>query len=536
MMKSKRAMFVWLLLVLVGIPCSLVPGEKLTEEQMTAYRTRPAVVLIYSGMYADIALKGGETFKLPNYGSGSGFFINSEGYLVTNGHVVDIYVKYVQDKGGYAQKVLQDFIVNKIVQEFKQGNGREPNSQEIQGAYNRFMQTQEPRVTGHDAINYVVLSNSETFRFEVKKFSPSVPDGGKDIAVLKIERDNCPIIMLGDSADLALQQKVFTIGFPGAVDPQRFPLLGRENTLKSSITAGAITALKTDYKGMAVIQHDAATSPGNSGGPTVDSKGQVVGVHSYAATQAEGFKFCVPINTAKEFIRETGIETNKASEFTTVFNNLMDAVWQENWFDAQNMVSTALAYMKNEPDLERLQRIILQKISGMNFFERIWQQHKAVVFIVLALVVLIIVVLKKSLGTGPADRSRVQPEPLVDRPKPAPVDKTKAAEESGTVLEGDVVGTMTVLVKGEEAGSFSITSAPLILGRDPGAATAVVKNEIVSKTHLKIIPRGDQFYLVDLGSTNGTFVNGKKITETLVTPVDQVQIGKKGDIKLIFKK
>lgn len=533
-MKTKRWIFLFILIAFIGISCSSSTGEKLTEEQMTAYRTRPSVVMIYSGMFVKIALKSGQTLEIPNYGSGSGFFINPDGYLVTNGHVVNTYVKYMEDKEAYAQKVLSDTVVQQIIKEFKQANGREPSQQELSNAFGKFMQENEPRVVDHGTINYVILSNSETFRFEVKKFSPSIPEGGKDIAVLKIERENCPVIMLGDSSNLILQQPVFIIGFPAVVDPNRFPLLGKENTLRSSITRGSISALKTDYKGMSVIQHDAATSPGNSGGPAVDIKGRVIGVHSYAATEYDGFKFCVPINSAKEFILETGIEVNKLSEFTIVFNKLMDAVWEGEWFDAQTHVSTALAYMKNEPVLEKIQQDVLRKISEMGFFEKIWRQNKIIVIIALVLIVLILVVLKIAFTPASSDR-----EAVAHAAKPAPqpaADKTRLDEADGTVLESDIAGSLTVLIKGEEKGNYNITSNGIIIGRDPNAVDVYIADPIVSKTHLKILPRGGQFFIADLGSTNGTFVNGEKIKETLVNPEDMVQLGKKGDVKLVFKR
>ena len=531
-MEFKKLAFLLLLIVITLVSCSSTPGEQLTEEQMTAYRTRPAVVLIYSGMFVKFALKDGQQYDIPYYGSGSGFFINADGYLVTNGHVVDIYQKYMNDKDKQAQEVLNNFIINRIVQELKQALGREPSPDEIKNEFTKFMNTQQPRIVDHGAINYVVLSNRETLRFELKKFSPSIPDGGKDIAVLKVERSNCPVIKLGDSSQLILQQSVFTIGFPAVVDPQRFPLLGKENTLNSSITRGSISALKTDFKGMSVIQHDAATSPGNSGGPTVDSKGNVVGVHSYAATEYDGFKFCVPINSAKEFIQDAGVEYNKTSEFTEVFNQLMDSVWKGQWFEAQTLVSTALAYMKNEPDLEKLQQLILKRISEMGFFEKIWRQNKMVVIIAVILVILILLVLKISLF--PSAAAEPVPAPGKEAKTAEPLlDKTKAAE--ATLMEGEIAGTLTVTIKGEEIGTFDITTAPMIVGRDP-KSDVVIKSETVSKNHLKIIPKGDQFFLVDLGSTNGTYVNGEKITETLVTPDDMVQLGKKGNIKLIFKK
>lgn len=490
--------------------------------------------MIYSGMYVKIGLKNGQETEIPNYGSGSGFFINPDGYLVTNGHVVNTYVKYIEDKDAYAQKVLSDVIVQRIISDFKKANGREPSQQELSAEFGRFMRENEPKIVDHGAINHVLLSNSETLRFEVKKFSPSIPEGGKDIAVLKIERENCPVIILGDSSALVLQQPVFVIGFPAVVDPNRFPMLGRENTLRSSITRGSISALKTDYKGMSVIQHDAATSPGNSGGPAVDIKGRVIGVHSYAATEYDGFKFCVPINSAKEFILETGIEINKLSQFSVVFNKLMDDVWEGEWFDAQTQVSTALAYMKNEPVLEKIQQDVLRKISEMSFFEKIWRQNKIIVVIALVLIVLILVVLKIAFAPAPSERDAAAPSARAAH-RPAP-DKTRLDEADGTVLESEIAGSLTVLVKGEDKGNYNITSNGIIVGRDPNAVDVYIADPIVSKSHLKILPRGGQFFIVDLGSTNGTFVNGEKIKETLVSPEDLVQLGKKGDVKLVFKR
>lgn len=537
-MKKGKVIFILPILTLILSTGLALNAEKLTEEQMTAYRTRPAVVMIYSGMSVTANI-GGQQMQLPNYGSGSGFFINPEGYLVTNGHVVDIFVKYSNDKDGFAQQTLNKMIIEQIVANFKQANGREPNQQELQEQYAEFVKKSQPRVVDHESINYVLLSNSETFRFEVKKFSPSIPEGGKDIAILKIERENCPVIFLGDSSKLSLQQMVFTIGFPGAVDPGRFPLLGRENTLKSSITRGSISALKTDYKGMSVIQHDAATSPGNSGGPTVSADGLVIGVHSYAATMADGFKFCVPINSAKEFIQDAGVNYNKSSEFTVVYNKLLKSVWEENWFDAQTEVSTALAYMKNEPDLEQLQRSILLHISEMGFLEKMWRQNKIVIIIAVILMLAILAVLYFSFRPSQSSPASVEPAKVPETQaleEAVPEDKTTFEGHDGTVFEGDLCGSLTVIVRGEEQGTYPITSTAMIIGRDPTSTDVTIKSDLASKNHLKIIPKGEQFYIIDLGSTNGTYVNGEKISESLINPDDQVQLGKRGEIKLIFKK
>lgn len=543
-MTSKKFVYISLLFIIVITGSSPLPGNELTQEQMTAYRTRPAVVLIYSGMNMKIGLNNGQQFNYPYYGSGSGFFINPEGYLVTNGHVVAIYNSYMLDKPAFSQQVFTDFIMKKLANEFQQARGRQPTDRELSNSYDRYMRTYAPTIVDHAAINYVLLSNSETLRFELKKFSPSIPEGGKDIAVLKVERTNCPVIMLGDSDRLTLQQEIFTIGFPAVVDPQRFPLLGRENTLTSSITRGSISALKTDYKGMSVIQHDSATSPGNSGGPTVDALGSVIGVHSFAARDYDGFKFCVPVNAAKEFIRDVGVEFNKVSEFTQVFNKLLDSVWEGRWYTAQTEVTTALAYMKNEPDLERLHRLILTRINELGFFEKIWMQNRVVVIIAVVLVVLIVIVLLVTFRPSPVTEmleNKTESQAQDETPGDEHDDNKTRLEElqpDGTVLEQEVFATVTIFVKGDEHATLNITATPLTLGRDPKSVEVLIPSEIVSKRHAKISARDGKLYISDMGSTNGTYVNGEKAgtADMEITADDRVQLGKRGDVKLVFNK
>ncbi|MCP4220789.1 MAG: FHA domain-containing protein [bacterium] len=541
-MTPKKWIFILIAISWAVFNAAAIHAEKLTEEQMAEYRIRPAVVLIYSGMYVDIALKSGQTFKVPNFVSGSGFFVNPDGYLVTSGNVVETYVKYMEDKNGYAQKVFEDFIVNKIVTEFKQGQGRQPGQEEFNTQHAKFIKTHEPFVSNHGAVNLVLLSNAggvgKSFNFEVKKFSPSIPEGGKNIALLKIQRDNCPVLMLGDSSKLSMQQPVFTIGYPAVVDPNSTPSLNTDTTLESSIARGAVSALKTDFEGIPVIRHDAATSHGHSGGPTLDIKGRVIGVFSYAASKYNGFKFCIPSNIAKEFIRETGIKFNIPTEFTEIFDKLSNSVNEEKWFEAKTRVTTALAYMKSEPGLEKLQRMILTNINEMGILQKVWSQHQIIVIIAGILIILILIVLKFAFSPSAPERN---PREVIEAPPTtAPSPSSSARVPGNTGRNGGsgmkAVGSVSIMYKGEDKGSFSIPASGIYLGRDPAVAGIFVAADIVSKRHMRITPKGDGFLLVDMNSTNGTFVNGEQIAEREIGPQDYVQLGKKGDVKLIFNK
>lgn len=126
-----------------------------------------------------------------------------------------------------------------------------------------------------------------------------------DLAVLKINRGNLPMVSVGDSSKISVGESVVAIGSP----------LG----LASTVTSGIISALNRPVTTGTVgaesyvnaIQTDAAINPGNSGGALLDSQGRIIGVNSAIATLSSGgtsgsigLGFAIPINEAKRVINE----------------------------------------------------------------------------------------------------------------------------------------------------------------------------------------------------------------------------------------
>jgi S1-C subfamily serine protease len=121
-------------------------------------------------------------------------------------------------------------------------------------------------------------------------------DPDTDIAVLKIYGHGYSVAQLGDVSQLQIGQFVIAIGNP----------FGYQHT----VTAGVISALGRTLQTQSgrlvdnVIQSDAALNPGNSGGPMINTSGEVVGVNTAIIQGAQGLSFSVDINTAKEIAHQ----------------------------------------------------------------------------------------------------------------------------------------------------------------------------------------------------------------------------------------
>lgn len=118
-------------------------------------------------------------------------------------------------------------------------------------------------------------------------------DTKTDVAVIKVEAKNLPVLKMGDSENIQVGQWVLAVGSP-------FGLPG-------TVTSGIVSA--KDRTGMGIteyenfIQTDAAINPGNSGGPLVNLQGEVVGINTAIFSRSGGYMgigFAIPINMAKD--------------------------------------------------------------------------------------------------------------------------------------------------------------------------------------------------------------------------------------------
>jgi Do/DeqQ family serine protease len=144
-------------------------------------------------------------------------------------------------------------------------------------------------VEGADEIE-VILNDSRSTRAKVIGTDPET-----DLAILKIELDKLPVIVLGNSDTAQVGDQVLAIGNPFGVG--------------QTVTSGIISALGRNQLGINTfenfIQTDAAINPGNSGGALVDTNGNLLGINTAIYSRSGGsmgIGFAIPMSTAKQVL------------------------------------------------------------------------------------------------------------------------------------------------------------------------------------------------------------------------------------------
>jgi serine protease Do len=525
----RRAVFL-LSCLLVCLPAfSQAAAGKLTPDEAAVLDHSPGVVLVVVTYTVEVVIPGRDfgVLKLHPTVSGSGFLYRPDGYLITNSHVVqEANLKDPQAQKDHV-KSIRSSVVRGVEDELK-STGRPPLT---------YVERRDAQIRASDPQIRIYLANKSYFRGEIKAYSdPTGVNGGKDIAIVKIDANNLPTVKLGDSNAIRTGDPLVVIGYPGAVSPLGgFEMISMESALIPSVTNGHISAVKIDYKGTPVIQSDAAITHGNSGGPGFNGAGEVIGIATYATErEVAGFYFFVPINTAMEFVRQAGAAPESGA-FDTAWSNALDAYQAGKWDTAKGYLSDALNYMPNLPEALRLQTAAAQNVRsespvarlGENFSSMLWPAAGIVGVLVVGLALLLVMRSKKSVpipataGFAPASASvrtvsvdPIPPPPLIP-PKAAP-----ALFGSIHVTSGALTGSR-----------FQIPKAGLKIGRDSAKNDVVVLDDTVSKEHAWIVPLDNEIVLIDRGSSNGTFINSidtPGVNKVALKSGDRIFIGKKG--------
>lgn len=147
-----------------------------------------------------------------------------------------------------------------------------------------FVLTNNHVVQGAKALE-VSLTTGKTYTADLIGQDPST-----DLALVRLPDNGLPFAQLGNSEKLQVGQLVIAIGNPFG--------------FQSTVSTGVVSALGRSLRGTNgrlidnIIQTDVSLNPGNSGGPLVDSRGEIIGINTAIISMAQGIGFAVPSNTA----------------------------------------------------------------------------------------------------------------------------------------------------------------------------------------------------------------------------------------------
>ena len=541
-----------------------------SDGERLAMYSKPAVVRIVDGAMGQIWFQPpgyqGQSYNVSAIGLGSGFFISSNGYIATNAHVVTM-TKDGEEKAKQA-------LFWQMVQQIGKQIGKDPQS------LNANFINEHSQFQSFQRIHHVIIPDGSAYPFEIKQYGAPTGEGsdqGKDVAIVKIEVRNAPILKLADSDRVQLQDHVTVIGYPGAADTFNSGLLSTRSALEATINDGKISARKQSSSGAPILQTSTPATHGNSGGPVVNDANEVVGLLTFRGDtvngqEVSGFAFIVPSNTVMEYVKSAGAE-NKEGPTDISFRDGLGLYWDSYYSSAIPKFEEVKRLFPQHSEVDRLIQSSQQmKAEGKEKSSFPVWLVVVIVIVVLAIGLLIIIIIvgivvakkrgkKKAAAAGPSPSSSPKPhQPPASPPSPAPPTPKPAASAPPPpapppppmphMHAGDQGMTVdlsrTVALTADESafppsyGSITFVSGPLsgqefqvkadgeFIGRDGGSAQIVLADPRISKRHIWIGVKHGRVVIADQNSRNGTFVNDPKsarVTETDLNSGDVVILG-----------
>jgi S1-C subfamily serine protease len=531
----------WRLACALVIAWTTVASAQPSPQQKIALQAKPAVVRVWGAYIATYSFAGTEV-QLAIGGTGTGFFITADGYIATNAHVVSD----IHDGDDTAKDALYKQLLTELDKEYAKELAQMSDNQINQLVRSIKLVNLEKRA-------YIVLPSGEHLDYEIVSYGK--PGSGRDAAIIKVKAENAPTLAIGDSSKSQIADPIVVLGYPGVADMKE--LLDEKSQLQASVTDGTISSLKRATTGEPILQISAPITHGNSGGPALDLKGNVVGLATFGnANEVQGFNFLVASATLMDLVKDAKI-TPKESETSKLWRDGLELYWGNHFtkaVDKFQQVETLFPLHSEAPELIR--QSLTAKKEGKEVKDEGGGNTGMIVGLVLGGIVVVgggafVATRKKGPPRGMPPQpgfpppqlgppqmpppqqyppqqqmyGRVQPQGPPPGFMPAqqmgvhapqqPIAKTVAVHAGGAPAGGIAptafgslsIGSLTC-TRGQLTGQrFALTSTGIIVGRQPGVAHILVNDHRASGKHVWIGLEQGRLVAIDQGTTNGTYVN-----------------------------
>ncbi|MBZ0201612.1 MAG: trypsin-like peptidase domain-containing protein [Ignavibacteria bacterium] len=324
----------------------------------------------------------------------------------------------------------------------------------------------------------------------IKQYSSS------DIAVLETESANNTFLKLSPIDEIRTGEKVYAIGNPTSADNKVYDFNFTEGIV-NNITFEEINY--PDFRISAnVIVHSASLNPGNSGGPLLNGKGEVIGINAFVKSgRASNMLFAIHLS---ELIK--ALDDNKLSYQTRNADDIDDYVMK-------NTDSTGIQNKNVSIDSSNTPK------DSINLTTASKESNNSEYWIILAVIVaigvpLIILVSKKRSNAENSNFRNVDYYHLNTDSVPEE-NKPEQHHERMIIYEGE---------------HYKLSEKGLLAGREAGC-DIIISGPNVSRHHFQVIYDGTSYIAVDLNSKNGTYINDRKITRKILQDRDRIKAGEK---------
>jgi serine protease Do len=528
-----RAKIVSLLIVL-SLALGLVPSGALSSAaaapprastlEKVSSRVQPGILYmetkwtgrVYDPSYGWV---GGPGKTFHSTSSCSGFFVSPEGHFVSAGHCVersfgrqDVLVEAAEwsfRRESWTPETTVEDVIKIALESWKVHSVEDPARHGADRA-----------ITAAYGVEIAGIPSGKALPARVLGARPF--DQG-DVALLKVEAENVPVLELAPDAEIEVGTEVVSVGYPANVD------MVTDATFDPSFKEGSISSEKTIHDGlMRVYEISGAMAGGMSGGPTVDLRGRVIGVNSFGATyETEAFNFVSPAAEVDELLRDKGVE-NRLGRINSTYREGLAAYYAGDREAALAAFDEVLAVVGSHEFAQQFRAKALRLPRAQTGGTPLALVGGLVALVLVALAAGVLVLLRRRGRPGSDEPDRPQP-PHPPRPgataapvAPAPAggsDTARTPVSNGVGPAATLVGT-----SGPLAGMRIPVSAELVLGR--GMVDVRIHDPQVSWQHASVWPANGGLAITDLESANGTLVNDRRIEGSVqLADGDELRLG-----------
>lgn len=360
------------------------------------------------------------------------------------------------------------------------------------------------------ATNHHVIDGAESIqigfglkdRVVVYSATVAVKSRGHDMAVLRLkvkgnENHTTPILVLAHR-EIEKGEEAYAIGYPGVADNSVADWTSPDG-FETTLTVGRVSRVtngsweKSDTP-IEIVQHTAAINGGNSGGPLLDVCGRVIGVNTATARHGTDTHVSSSSNSLGNFLNDSGILFTKSSALCG---------------STQGAPTPSFSASS----------------TGSDPVGKPWYKLPVWVYVLIALAVILVLIVSL-LVTGNKKSG----------------DRGDAFSNDATQLDGSGTGVALRLVAQLPDGnrkSMVLTTGMLksgtVLGR-ADSADLTISGAKISRKHAKIFQEGRKLMIMDLGSTNGTKVNGKRLGAHQSKQINTSSVLQLGSVKITMSR